>query len=219
MGRQGARLVFALTALLAFTGTALSLYIGSQKGTELPDVAGFSGGFAAGWEHVLNQPAYFTFLSNALVGLTSLLLAIRPHRTSDLFHALRIAAVVCILITGVVFNLLLRSGPMDTSLEVVSDTIQHIITPVLTPLVWLLLDPRGNVTWKRIALSAIIPLGWLAFTLVRGPVIDWYPYTILDVPHLGYDGVAVYMVAILAFYLVVATLMWLVDRAAQPARP
>lgn len=213
MSRHGARLIFALTALLAFTGNALSLYLGSQRGTEPPYGAGFSGGFDAGWEHLLNQPTYFTFLSNFLVGLTSLLLAIRPHRTSDLFHALRIAAVTCIVITGVVFNLLLRSGPMATPIDLASDTIQHIITPVLTPVAWLLLDPRGHVTWKRILLAAIIPLGWLAFTLARGPVIDWYPYTILDVARLGYAGVAVNMGAVLVLYVAIATLMWLIDRA------
>ncbi|MGM7667020.1 Pr6Pr family membrane protein [Microbacterium sp. A93] len=206
------RVVFALAALLSFTGNGLSFYIGSWKATDLPADAGFSGGFAAGWEHMLNQPTYFTFLANFLVGLTSLLLAIRPHRTSDLFHALRIAAVVCIVITGVVFNVLLRDAPPGTPVEYVNDTIQHLITPILTPVVWLLFDPPGRITWGRIGLAAVIPLAWLAFTLVRGPFLDWYPYSILDVPRMGYDGVAVYVVAILAFFFVVAAVMWVVDR-------
>lgn len=206
------RPAFALLAVLAFASNVISLSIGSWKDSALPPDAGFSGTFAGGWQHMLNQPAYFTFMSNFLVGLTSLLLAIRPERRSDLFHAVRIAAIVCIIITGVVFNLLLRDGPMGTSIEHVNDTVQHIITPVVAPLVWLLLDPRGAVTWKRIGLSAVIPLGWLAFTLVRGPYLDWYPYSILDVPRMGYGGVAVYVVAILVFYLGVAALMWVVDR-------
>ena len=32
------------------------------------------------------------------------------------------------------------------------------------PLVWLLLDRKGQVTWRRIGLASVIPLGWLAFT-------------------------------------------------------
>ncbi|NUL47292.1 Pr6Pr family membrane protein [Cellulosimicrobium funkei] len=207
------RVVFALAALLSFTGNALSFHIGSWKDSDLPADAGFSGGFAGGWEHLVNQPSYFTFLSNFLVGLTSLLLALRPYRTSTLFHALRIAAVVCIVITGVVFNVLLRGAPPGTPVEHLNDTIQHIITPILTPLVWLVFDPRGQVTWKRIGLAAIVPLTWLAFTLARGPALDWYPYSILDVPRMGYDGVAVYVVAILAFFFVLAALMWAVDRS------
>ncbi|WP_413542363.1 Pr6Pr family membrane protein [Citricoccus nitrophenolicus] len=204
--------VFAVAALLSFTGNGLSFSIGSWKDSDLPANAGFSGGFTAGWEHMVNQPTYFTFLANFLVGLTSLLLAIRPYRTSDLFHALRIAAVVSIVITGVVFNVLLRDAPPATPVEQVNDTIQHIITPILTPVVWLLFDPPGGVRWRRIGLASAIPLAWLAFTLLRGPLLDWYPYTILDVPRLGYGGVGVYVVAILAFFFAVAALMWVLDR-------
>lgn len=206
------RVVFALAALLSFTGNVLSFSIGSWKDSDLPADAGFSGGFAAGWEHMLNQPTYFTFLANFLVGLTSLLLALRPERTSDLFHALRIAAVVCIVITGVVFNVLLRDAPPATAVESVNDTIQHVITPILTPVVWLVFDPRGGVTWRRIGLATIIPLGWLAFTMARGPLLDWYPYSIMDVPRMGYGGVAVYLGAILAFFFVLAALMWVIER-------
>lgn len=186
--------VFLMAALLSFTGNGLSFHIGSWKDSDLPADAGFHGGFEGGWEHMVNQPTYFTFLANFLVGLTSLLLAIRPHRTSSLFHALRIAAVVCIVITGVVFNLLLRDAPPGTPVEYVNDTIQHVITPILTPLVWLLFDPRGGVTWRRIGLASVVPLAWLAFTLARGPLLDWYPYTIL------------------AFFFLVAAVMWLLDR-------
>jgi hypothetical protein len=206
------RVVFALAAMLSFTGNVLSFYIGSWKDSDLPANAGFTGGFEGGWEHLLNQPTYFTFLSNFLVGLTSLLLAIRLQRTSTVFHACRIAGVVCIVITGVVFNLLLREAPPDTPVEHVNDTIQHIVTPILTPIVWLVFDPRGQVTWKRIGLASAIPLAWLAFTLVRGPFLDWYPYSIMDVPRMGYDGVAVYLVAILGFFFVLAAVMWLLDR-------
>ncbi|MGW9550785.1 Pr6Pr family membrane protein [Citricoccus zhacaiensis] len=219
------RVVFALAALLSFTGNVLSFSIGSWKDSDLPADAGFSGGFAAGWEHMLNQPTYFTFVANFLVGLTSLLLALRPERTSDLFHALRIAAVVCIVITGVVFNVLLRDAPPATAVESVNDTIQHVITPILTPVVWLVFDPRGGVTWRRIGLATIIPLGWLAFTMVRGPLLDWYPYSIMDVPRMGYGGVAGYLGAILAFFFVLAALMWAIDRllfrlrGRSPGRP
>jgi hypothetical protein len=214
-----ARTVFAGCALLSFTGNTLSFYIGSWKDSDLPQNAGFSGGFEGGWEHALNQPSYFTFLSSFLVGLTSLLLAIGLHHTSDVFHACRIAGVACIVITGVVFNLLLRDGPPGTPVEHVNDTIQHIVTPILTPLVWLLFDPRGQVTWKRIGMAAAIPLAWLVFTMVRGPFLDWYPYSIMDVPRMGYGGVAVYLVAILGFFFALAAAMWALDRLLARGAP
>ena len=209
---RAARLAFGLAALLSFGGNGLSFHIGSWKDSDLPPDAGFAGVFEAGWEHMLNQPSYFTFLSNFLVGLTSLLLAINPHRTATWFQALRIAGVVCIVITGVVFNLLLRGEETLVGIERFNDTLQHIVTPVLTPLLWIVFGPRGQVSWRAIGLSMVLPLGWLGFTLLRGPWLDWYPYSILDVPRMGYGGVMVYVGAILAFFVALAALMWCADR-------
>ncbi|MDX2342030.1 Pr6Pr family membrane protein [Micrococcus sp. M4NT] len=208
-----ARLAFAVAAVLSLGGNLLSFWIGWHKDSDLDAGAGYSHVFAHGWENLLNQPTYFTFLSNFLVGITSLLLALRLHRPSTLFRVLRLTGVACIVITGVVFNLLLRDGPSATPLEGFNDTVQHIVTPILTPLLWAVFGPRRQTTWRVVGLSTVIPLAWLAFTLVRGPWLDWYPYTILDVPRLGYGGVLVYVVAILGFFVAVAALLRGADAA------
>lgn len=145
------------------------------------------------------------------MGLTSLLLALRLHRPGTLFRVLRVTGVVCIVITGVVFNVLLRDADPMTAVERFNDTLQHIVTPILTPVLWAVFGPRRQITWRVVWLSTLIPLAWLAFTLLRGPWLDWYPYTILDVPRLGYDGVAVYVVAILVFFVAVAALLRVAD--------
>lgn len=206
-----ARVAFAVAAALSLTGCAISLWIGSWKTSEVPEGAGYAGVLHGGWEHMLNQPTYFTFLSNFLVGITSLLLALRLHQTSTLFQVLRLTGLVCIVITGIVFNLLLRDGPSDTPIEAFNDTLQHIVTPILTPLLWVAFGPRRQLTWRVVGLSTLIPLAWLAFTLIRGPWLDWYPYSILDVPRLGYGGVAVYIVAILGLFVALAALLKIVD--------
>lgn len=202
-----ARLVFAVAAVLSLGGNALSFWIGSWKSTEPPAGAGFSGVLDSGWEHMLNQPTYFTFLSNFLVGFTSLLLAVRLDRHSTLFRVLRLSGVVSIMITGIVFNLLLRDAPPDTAIEAFNATLQHIVTPILTPVLWFVFGPRRQIPWRVVGLSTVIPLAWLAFTLLRGPLIDWYPYTILDVPRLSYGGVSGYIVAILGLYVSLAVLL------------
>jgi hypothetical protein len=40
----------------------------------------------------------------------------------------------------------------------------------------------GRVAW----LSLLFPVAWLAFTLIRGAVIHWYPYPFIDVVTIGY---------------------------------
>ncbi|GAA1818389.1 Pr6Pr family membrane protein [Nesterenkonia flava] len=207
-----ARTVHGLVALLSASGLVSSLYLGWTRDTDLPAGVGYSGGFSAGWDHMLNQGAYFTFLSGTLVCLTSGLLALRPERRSLVFGALRLCGVVCIVITGLVFNLLLREGGTLSGIMLFNDTVLHVMLPVVAPLVWLVVGPRGHISGRVVPLSLTVPLAWLAVTLLRGPALDWYPYVILDVPGMGYEGVGIYIGAILLGYLVLACALWGVDR-------
>lgn len=211
-----ARVCFAILGTLALLGCLLSLRNGWLTESTLMEGAGFHHIFPAGWPHLANQPMYFTFMSNALVALTGWTLALRPRASSALFHVLHLCGLVCIIITGVVFNLLLRSDDPMTPLQRFHDGVQHIATPILAPLFWLVFGPRGRVSWRRIGLASIIPIAWLVVTMIRGAILDWYPYGILDVPKLGYAGVSVWVVSILAFYFLVAGVLWWVDRGRAP---
>jgi hypothetical protein len=55
-----------------------------------------------------------------------------------------------------------------------------------------------------IVLWLIFPLAWLAFTLIRGAVDDWYPYPFLDPNNGGYRSVAYHVIVILAGFVVIA---------------
>ncbi|MCW2602206.1 MAG: hypothetical protein JWN61_341, partial [Pseudonocardiales bacterium] len=37
----------------------------------------------------------------------------------------------------------------------------------------------------------IFPLGYLIYSLVRGPIADWYPYPFMDPDEHGYGGIAI----------------------------
>ncbi len=206
------RLVHAAVALLCAAGLTSSLYLGWTRDTDLPLGAGFAGGFSAGWDHMLNQLAYFTFVSGLLAAATSAVLAWRPQIRSAAFHALRLAGVVCVIITGGVFNLLLRGDDVLRGVQFFNDTVLHLIVPVLVPLVWLVFGPHGRIGGRAMLLSLLVPLAWLGATLARGPALDWYPYEILDVPRMGYAGVGVYLVSIIAAYVLIGLLLWGLDR-------
>lgn len=212
-----ARSAHGVLALLCAVGLATSGYLGWTTDTHLPEGVGYAGGFGAGWEHLVNQPAYFTVLSALLVMVTSAMLALRPGRTSQVFHAVRLAGVAQMIITGLVFNILLRDGSFS-GVQQVNDTVLHVAAPIATPVVWLLCGPHGYIRrWAAVG-SLAIPVAWLAVTLLRGPLLDWYPYDILDVPGMGYSGVLVYIIAILSAYTALAGLLWWTDRMIGPGR-
>ena len=166
-----------------------------------------------GSEMCIRDSAFFTWVSNALVAGSSLTLAARRTApTSDAFWAVRTAGLGSVMVTGIVYNGLLRGMEQDTVLYRFNDTLQHIVNPVLAPAVWAAFDPRGQITVRRAGLAAVIPLVWAAVTLARGARIDWYPYPFLDVPRMGYRDVGVVLSVVLAGFSGLLGVLGQVDR-------
>lgn len=210
---RAARLGWWAAGALPLAGCLTSFPIGASKPTMVIPGVGYRGGFAAGWQHAVNQPAYFTWLSNAMVAATSLTLAARRTApTSDAFWAVRTAGLGSVMVTGIVYNGLLRGMEQDTALYRFNDAVQHIVNPVLAPAVWAAFDPHGQITARRAGLASVIPLMWAAVTLARGARIDWYPYPFLDVPRMGYRGVGVALSVVLAGFSGLLGVLGQVDR-------
>ena len=92
--------------------------------------------------------------------------------------------------TGVVFAVLLAGlqESLDTHIAWVDFTV-HKLMPVVLVADWLIYLPLHRLPF-RIALAWLLhPLAYLAYTLIRGAQVDWYPYPFLDVSRHGYGGV------------------------------
>jgi hypothetical protein len=68
----------------------------------------------------------------------------------------------------------------------------------------------------------VYPIVYLTYSLVRGPIVDWYPYDFIDPDEQGgYDGVTLYALGITAGFLLVGLLVvwfsnWRLRQAAEP---
>lgn len=210
--RTAVRLVLGLTALTAAIGTVCEFWNAFHRESAVYEGAGFTTTFGPGWDGLWNQLFFFTTFSNVIVGVTCLMLALRPVRGSDAFHAWRVAGLVNIVITGVVFHLLLADGVPSAGLEGFASTVQHTVNPLLAVGGWILVGPRGSFTRRRLFFSLCVPIAWTAITLVRGAIVDWYPYDFIDVAGLGYPRALANVSAVLLFWLVVAAILFGCDR-------
>jgi hypothetical protein len=175
-----ARAWFAVTALCVAAGVALSVYSAAKN----------PGYFHSGVERGFNAFAFFTVDSNLIVGGTTALLAIRPDRTSVTFRTFRLIGLVAITVTGVVYHVALASIFDLDGIDQLGNQLVHTVVPLLTVLGWLMFGPRGQLSRRIAWLSLLFPVGWLAFTLIRGAVIHWYPYPFIDVAAIGYAKAA-----------------------------
>ncbi len=174
--RDVARLWFALTALVVLVG------VGTQLVVTATTTSGF---FPANPQRTLNVFAFFTVQSNVLVAVTSALLALRPDPGGVVERALRLAALVGITVTGVVFHLVLRQLQDLQGYAAFVDLLLHTVSPVLCVVGWLLLGPRDAIDRRVVAGALVFPVAWLALTLVRGAVVGFWPYPFVDVDDLG----------------------------------
>jgi hypothetical protein len=68
-----------------------------------------------------------------------------------------------------------------------------------------------------------LPISWLIYTLIRGEIVEWYPYPFINVNEHGYAVVAAMCVGVAAVMLGLAVgAVWLDGRRARtfvPASP
>lgn len=116
---------------------------------------------------------------------------------------------------GLVFAVLVwQAGLRGIRIDVPwSDQVLHFWLPACTVIAWALAPGHRSVPWRVIPATLVYPLLWGAFTLVRGPLIGWYPYYFLDPRQVS--GPAEFFVSsgiALATFAVVATTLVLISR-------
>ncbi|MEJ1922599.1 Pr6Pr family membrane protein [Microbacterium sp. KHB019] len=174
---------------------------------------------------IANFFSYFTILSNVLAVIALViggLWMLRTRRTAEAEPAWLATLLACastyMIVTGIVYNLLLRNIPLAGISDVWTNETLHVVIP-LVMLADVLFAPRRRALPRGAMLTAVIfPIVWAAYTLIRanfivGPAHGnpwWYPYPFLD-PHLqgGYLGVVAYIVGIaVAIIAIAAFVVW-----------
>ncbi len=149
------------------------------------DVPGFT---------IANYLSYFTVLSNIAAVLVLFVEAIAAPESAA-WQWFRGAVTTCMVITGIVYALLLSGIDVHTGSDWVNDVV-HRLMPVVLLLDWALLRPRrlpSHSWWTWLA----FPLFYGVYTLIRGPVVDWYPYPFIDPRGQGYLSMTLSIVVVL----------------------
>ncbi|MDQ6715158.1 MAG: Pr6Pr family membrane protein, partial [Actinomycetota bacterium] len=137
---------------------------------------------------VLRFFSYFTVQSNVIVIATELLLAANPRRTGRWFDVARLAGLVGITVTFVVYLVALRPILDLSGLAAVTDAGFHIVVPVMAVVGWVAFGPRAGFVRRTLLTSLVWPAAYFVYSLVHGALTGWYPYPFVDVTQLGYPA-------------------------------
>ena len=135
---------------------------------------------------MIQTASFFTIQSNILVLISAVTLVVDPHRDGHLWRVLRLDALLGIVITGLVFDLILIHYVHPSGWQLVATIGFHYIAPWVTLLGWVLYGPRARIDRSTMALALLWPGAWIGYTFVHGAFTHWYPYPFLDVGQIGF---------------------------------
>lgn len=194
-----------------FAGTALTVIVAIvlQIPSTASDEASF---FSTPGARIVNLFFYFTIVMNLLVAFVTARLARSDEAPSAGFAAVWTAALAGIIVTAIAYRVLLAGDADNQGIDVVTDTLFHVVVPLLAVGGWLAFGPRGLLSTRTILWSSLIPLTWIVVTLIRGEMTGYYPYPFMDVALYGYPSAFAYLSGVAVFYFVVATGVTWADR-------
>jgi len=157
---------------------------------------------------VVNFFSFFTIQSNIIgaVAITIAALAGPAARGAIWLSQLRGAATLYMGITGMIFSLLLSGADVQTPIPWVNSTL-HYVFPLFIVVDWLVDRSVRPLAFRQGLVFLVYPVLYGVYTLIRGPILDWYPYPFLDPRVHGYLYVVVMMIFVAVVGLALAWLL------------
>lgn len=165
--------------------------------------------------------SYFT-IQSAMMAVVVLLVAgafaLLTPRDPAWLGVVRTIVTVYVLVSGIVFGLIVaQASTRDYRVDVPwSDTLLHFVVPGLAVIAWVtdsVTAVNVRVPWSTVGWVLVYPSIWLAYTLVRGADVGWYPYFFLDEAQVdGPIGVALYCALVLVIFLMLTAVLVAINR-------
>ena len=139
--------------------------------------------------------SFFTIQSNILAMLVLFIVGLGTlanQKAYRQFAFIRGAATLYMVITGIVFALLLSGLEQRLQLTIPwVNMVFHELMPIVMLLDWILFPPKFRFTFRQTITWLAFPLLYVVYTLIRGPLVNWYPYPFLDPPQVGWPSVII----------------------------
>ncbi|WP_330179376.1 Pr6Pr family membrane protein [Nocardia sp. NBC_01503] len=146
--------------------------------------------------------SYFTIQSNILGVLVLLVGGLRDPGSRG-WQLFRGAGTLYLTITGIIYAVLLAD--VDVQMDGLwTNAALHKVMPLVILLDWLIIPAGIKVTPKLIGWWLIYPIAYGVYTLIRGPIVDWYPYPFIDPRTQGYLAMSGKLVVIVLFFVILA---------------
>jgi len=157
---------------------------------------------------------YFTVPTNVLTLLLMGSVAVGRPIGSDLM----LAAIVAIGGVGVIYHAVLANLWAPRGMELIADQGLHTVAPLCALGWWLASGHSPDWTLRTVASWLIWPLAYCIYALVRAQFNGFYPYPFIDIPQIGWPGLARNVVGLTLRFALLGTAILALGRAI-PTQP
>lgn len=151
-----------------------------------------------------NFLSYFTIQTNILSALVFLYVGINKDK-KPVKDLLRGGITTYMIITGIAYALLLEKtqGQLDYPWI---NLVYHKIMPALVTISWIFFPVKLHLRYKQAFLWLVFPLIYGVYTLIRGLLVNWYPYDFVNPIKIGYGAVFLNF-AVFCFMLFITSIL------------
>lgn len=195
-----------IIALLAWIGLALQLYLVVQNA--------MANNISLATE-LLRYFSYFTILTNLLVAVCLTSLLVKPASRWGRFFArpaVQTAITLYIGVVGMVYIVALRHVWNPTGFQLVADRMLHYMVPVLFVFYWAFFVSKDSLQWQHPLWWLIYPAIYLVYVLIRGALMNVYPYHFIDKTQLSWPEMMLSIGILMAVFAGLGFLMVGINR-------
>lgn len=165
---------------------------------------------------------FFTVLTNILICVTLTIPRMAPTSAPGRFFSrpsVGAGVATSISLVGIAYHLLLRNVWAPEGLQWLADVLLHYAVPLLYVVHWWLAAPKASLRWVDPLIWCTYPAAYCAYALVRGALLDRYPYPFIDVNTLGYLQALLNACGLLLAFIALGVLFVVLGRAGSISKP
>jgi len=155
---------------------------------------------------------YYTALSNWFVVISFFAMLILYNKLGKARSYLSISALIGIMITGLVYNLVLIPNVEYITLATYSNFMTYLISPILALVNYLAFEKKGELTIKHIGMGMVFPLVYWVVTVFVGGLFDFAPYFFMSPSEIGWLMTFVWLAIIIVVIVLLGIILVVVDR-------
>lgn len=170
---------------------------------------------------LLSYFSYFTIESNLLVAIWWAAAFINKEDKLTLWllqPKVKGAFTAYITATLLGFAVLLSPTYAPGGVDLFLSNVTHYVVPLAFILDWFLFEQKGVYQWRYALDWLVYPVSYFIYALIHGTFTGDYLYPFFDPITLGWDGMAIQVMFILAFFIILEGLYIGINRLWKSSR-